>query len=80
MRLLNAVLGDDTLKTITRELVRSVKWNLTIDWTVKESVRAKLLVLVKRVPGSTGPHLYKQEQATRTVLEQAALFAEEQVA
>jgi type I restriction enzyme R subunit len=72
-----AVLGDDTLKTIARELVQSVKSNLTIDWTVKESVRAKLRVLVKRVLRKYGYPPDKQEQATRTVLEQAELFAEE---
>jgi type I restriction enzyme R subunit len=72
-----AVLGDETLKTIARELVQSVKSNLTIDWTVKESVRAKLRVLVKRVLRKYGYPPDKQEKATRTVLEQAELFAEE---
>jgi type I site-specific restriction-modification system R (restriction) subunit len=43
------VLGDDTLKTIARELVETVRRNVTIDWTVKESVRAKLRVIVKRI-------------------------------
>lgn len=43
------VLGDETLRTIARELVDSVRRNVSIDWTVKESVRAKLRVLVKRI-------------------------------
>ena len=72
-----AVLGDETLKTIARELVQSVRSNLSIDWTVKASVQAKLRVLVKHVLRRYGYPPDKQEQATRTVLEQAELFAEE---
>jgi type I restriction enzyme, R subunit len=51
--------------------------NLTIDWTVKESVRAKLRAVVKRVLRRHGYPPDKRERATRTVLEQAELFAEE---
>ena len=43
------VLGDETLKTIAIELVDSVRGNVTIDWTLKESVRAKLRLGVKRI-------------------------------
>jgi len=42
------VLGDNTLKTIARELVDTVRRNTTIDWTVRENVRANLRVPVKR--------------------------------
>ncbi len=42
------VLGDHTLKLIAHELVESVRKNTTIDWQLKESVQAKLRVLVKR--------------------------------
>ena len=41
------VLGDETLRTIARELVETVRNNVTIDWTLRESVRAQLRVLVK---------------------------------
>jgi type I restriction enzyme R subunit len=41
------ILGDDTLKVITRDLVKATRANLTIDWTVKENVRSKLQVTVK---------------------------------
>jgi type I restriction enzyme R subunit len=68
------VLGDETLKTIARELVETVRKNVTIDWTVKESVRAKLRVLVKRILRKYGYPPDKQEAATRTVLEQAELL------
>jgi type I restriction enzyme R subunit len=68
------VLGDETLRTIARELVESVRRNVTIDWTVKESVRAKLRVLVKRILKKYGYPPDKQAQATETVLKQAELL------
>src|SRR5205085_6779894 len=43
------VLGEPTLKTIARELVATVRKNVTIDWTLRENVRAQLRVLVKRI-------------------------------
>jgi type I restriction enzyme R subunit len=66
-----AVLGDETLRTIARELVETVKRNVTIDWTVKESARARLRTLVKRILRRHGYPPDKQEQATHTVLAQA---------
>lgn len=71
------VLGDDTLRAIARELVESVKRNVTIDWTVKESSRARLRVLVRRILRKHGYPPDKQEKATLTVLEQAALLGNE---
>jgi len=68
------VLGEPTLTTIARELVASVRANATIDWTVKESVRAKLRVMVKRILRKYGYPPDKQEKATQTVLEQAELL------
>ncbi len=68
------VLGDDTLKAIARELVEAVRSNVTIDWTVKENVRARLRVLVKRILRRYGYPPDKQEKATQTVLEQAELL------
>jgi type I restriction enzyme R subunit len=69
------VLGDDTLKSIARELVEMVRNNVTIDWTVKEFVRARLRVMVKRILRKYGYPPDKQEKATQTVLEQAELIA-----
>ena len=43
------VLGDETLKTIAIELVETVRKSVTIDWTIKESVRAKIRLAVKRI-------------------------------
>ena len=64
---------------IARELVDAVRKNVTIDWTVKESVRTKLRVLVKRILRKYGYPPDKQEKATQTVLEQAELLCSEWV-
>jgi type I restriction enzyme, R subunit len=69
------VLGDETLRTIARELVATVRSNVTIDWTLRENVRAQLRVLVKRILRKYGYPPDKQEKATQTVLEQAALLS-----
>ena len=71
------VLGEPTLKTIARELVETVRKNVTIDWTVRENVRAQLRVIVKRILRKYGYPPDKQEKATETVLEQAALLSAE---
>jgi len=71
------VLGDETLRGIARELVETVRNNVTIDWTLRENVRAQLRVLVKRILRKHGYPPDKQEKATQTVLEQAALLSEE---
>ena len=69
------VLGDETLRDIARELVETVKGNVTIDWTRRENVRANLRRLVKRVLRKHGYPPDKQESATRTVLEQAEVLS-----
>ncbi|OGA69348.1 MAG: DEAD/DEAH box helicase [Betaproteobacteria bacterium RIFCSPLOWO2_12_FULL_67_28] len=71
------VLGDETLRAIARELVETVRNNVTIDWTLRENVRAQLRVLVKRILRKHGYPPDKQEKATQTVLEQAALLSAE---
>ncbi len=71
-----AVLGDDTLRAIARELVTAVRNNVTIDWTVRENVRAQLRVIVKRILRKHGYPPDKQENATQTVLEQAEVLSE----
>jgi type I restriction enzyme R subunit len=71
------VLGDETLRAIARELVASVRKNVTIDWTVRENVRAQLRVIVKRILRKYGYPPDKQEKATQTVLEQAEVLSQE---
>jgi type I restriction enzyme R subunit len=72
-----AVLGDKTLQKIACELVETVRKNVTIDWTLRENVRAHLRVIVKRILRKYGYPPDKQEKATQTVLEQAELLSHE---
>jgi type I restriction enzyme R subunit len=71
------VLGDETLRTIAREVADAVRKNVTIDWTVRENVRAQLRVIVKRILRKYGYPPDKQEKATQTVLEQAEVLCNE---
>ena len=68
--------SDETLRAIARELVDTVRNNVTIDWTLRENVRAKLRALVKRILRRHGYPPDKQEKATITVLEQAEVLSE----
>jgi type I restriction enzyme R subunit len=70
------VLGEPTLRAIARELVATVRKNVTIDWTLRENVRAQLRVLVRRILRKHGYPPDKQEKATQTVLEQAEVLSE----
>ena len=63
------VLRDETLRAIARELVETVRCNVTIDWTPRENARAQLRVLVRRILRKHGYPPDKQEKATLTVLE-----------
>jgi type I restriction enzyme, R subunit len=71
------VLGEPTLAGIARELVATVKKNVTIDWTMRENVRAQLRVIVKRILRKHGYPPDKQEKATQLVLEQAEVLSAE---
>lgn len=70
------VLGDVTLKEIAREIADKVRANATIDWTIRESARAKLMVLVRRTLNKWGYPPDKQQRAIDTVLKQAELIAD----
>ena len=70
------VLGANTLRAIARELVETVRRNVTIDWTLRENVRAHLRVLVHPILRKHGDPPDKQEKATLTVLEQAEVLSE----
>lgn len=71
-----AVMGDDTLRDLARLLVEKVKANTTIDWTIKESVQARLRVIVKRTLNQFGYPPDKQKLATENILKQAELLAD----
>jgi len=68
------VLGDEQLMIIAQELVERVRKNVTIDWTVRENVRAKLRALVKRTLRKYGYPPDKRKAATQLVLEQAEVL------
>ncbi|MBI2390494.1 MAG: type I restriction endonuclease subunit R [Deltaproteobacteria bacterium] len=70
-----AVLGDAVLARIARELTETIRNSVTIDWTVKETVRAKLRTLVRRKLKMHGYPPDKTEGAVETVLKQAELLA-----
>jgi type I restriction enzyme, R subunit len=69
-----SVLGDDTLRLIAQELVKSVRNSITIDWTVRENVRAQMRVIIKRILRKYGYPPDKQARATELVLEQAEVL------
>jgi type I restriction enzyme, R subunit len=70
------VLGDEQLRDIAREIADKIRSNATIDWTIRESARAKLMVLVKRTLTKYGYPPDKQQKAIDTVLKQAELLAD----
>jgi type I restriction enzyme R subunit len=69
-------LGDDKLKVIAAELITKVRQSVTIDWTLRESARAKIKVMVKRILNKYGYPPDLQEDAVRTVLMQAELLCD----
>ncbi len=69
-------LGDDTLKAIAHELVDKVRESATIDWSVRESVRARMRVMVRRLLRKYKYPPDKQEEAVKLVIEQAEVLSE----
>ncbi|MBL9154733.1 MAG: type I restriction endonuclease subunit R [Verrucomicrobiales bacterium] len=67
-------MGDDKLKVIAAELITKVRKSVTIDWTLRESARAKIKVIVKRILNFHGYPPDLQEEAVKTVLAQAELL------
>ncbi len=72
-----SLLGDDTLRLIAQELVKSVRNSITIDWTLRENVRAQMRVLIKRILRKYGYPPDKQARATELVLEQAEVLCKD---
>jgi type I restriction enzyme, R subunit len=67
-------MGDAKLKVIAAELITQVKKSVTIDWTLRESARARIRVMVKRILNKYGYPPDLQEEAVKTVLAQAELL------
>lgn len=70
-------LSDEILKKIAHDFVKTVKENVSIDWTFRESVRAKVRIMIKRIFRKYGYPPDKQEAATNTLLEQTALLCKD---
>jgi type I restriction enzyme R subunit len=70
------VLGDETLREIARELADRVRKNATLDWKIKESVRSRLMVMVRRTLNKYGYPPDKQKKAIETVMKQAEVLAD----
>jgi type I restriction enzyme R subunit len=69
------LMQQDTLRELAVVLTQKIRENATIDWTIKESVRAKLKVIVKRILRQYGYPPDMQLLATETVLKQAEMIA-----
>jgi len=69
-------LGDETLRQIARELVTTIRESATIDWSLKESVRAKMRARIRRLLAKYDYPPDLEERAIELVLQQAELFAE----
>jgi type I restriction enzyme R subunit len=70
------VLGEPLLNTIARELTESIRRNVSLDWTLRETVRAQMRMRIWRILCTYGYPADQQAQATRTVLEQAELLSQ----
>lgn len=68
------IMGDDILKQIARDLTRTIKNSVGVDWSIRESVRAKMRITIKHLLKKYGYPPDKQEQAVKTVMEQAELM------
>ena len=71
------VMGDDTLRKLAQMLVENVKKSTSIDWRIKESVRAKLRTVVKRLLNKYGYPPDQQKMATDRILEQVESMVDE---
>lgn len=70
-------MGDDKLKVIAAELVTKVRQSTTIDWTMRESARAAIRVMVKRILRQYGYPPDFQDAAVQTILLQAELLCKD---
>ena len=71
------LMGKDKLRELAVVLTETIRKNASIDWTIKENVRAKMKVAVKRLLRRYGYPPDMQLLATETVLKQAERIAEE---
>lgn len=72
-------LGDEILKKIAHELTENLRQNLSVDWSERESIRAKLRIMVRRILRKYKYPPDRQEEAVELVLQQAKALGEEWV-
>lgn len=70
------IMGDDILKQIARDLTQSIKNNISIDWAVRESVQAKMKMIIKRLLKKYGYPPDKTAKAVDIVMEQTKLMCQ----
>lgn len=68
-------MGDDTLKKSAQELTDNLRKNVTVDWSVRDSVRASLRLMAKRILRKYKYPSAKQEEAVQLVLDQAGTLS-----
>jgi type I restriction enzyme R subunit len=73
------VMGEDILKQIARDLTVSIKGNLSIDWSIRDSVQAKMKMIVKRLLKKYGYPPDKTEKAVEIVMEQTKLMCKNEL-
>ena len=73
-------MGEEVLVQISREIAEKLRKNVTVDWSVRESVRARLRLLVKNLLRKYKYPPDQQEEATELVLSQAEVISEQLVA
>jgi type I restriction enzyme R subunit len=71
------MLEDETLKKIAQELTQSLRKNITVDWSERESVRAGLRLMVKRILKKYKYPPDQEQEAVKLVLEQVEALGEE---
>ena len=74
------LMGEEVLVQISREIAEKLRKNVTVDWSVRESVRARLRLLVKNLLRKYKYPPDQQEEATELVLSQAEVISEQLVA
>ena len=70
------VLGDDTLRALAPELLKTIRSNVAINWMLRENVQVNLRVLVSRILYKHSYRPDKHEKATQMVLEQTGVLSE----
>ncbi len=74
------IMGDEILKQIAHDLADAIRKNITIDWNLKESVRARMRTIIRRLLKKYGYPPDQQPAAIKTVMEQAELLCDEESA